>query len=176
MKKIDLTQKLCNVLNIVSKVIMYVSFIVSALLLVYLLITFVINAAFALDVLGSDLPSDLIDLQAYVALAIINIFASGLLAKSFSKYLKKELEDGTPFVKESAVMLRSVGIKGVVLTVVSSVLSIIILCVFMLIAKRNYFQGGLDFERTNFIGLSIVLIAISILLEAGCESIGKIEE
>ncbi|MBR4283023.1 MAG: hypothetical protein IKT35_04840, partial [Clostridia bacterium] len=38
--------------------------------------------------------------------------------------LKKELEDGTPFVKESAVMLRSVGIKGVVLTVVSSVLSI----------------------------------------------------
>ena len=174
MTKIDLTQKICYVLNIITKVIMFASFIVSALLLVFLLITFVINTA---NIFGlMDMPEDLIEQQAYIAVAIINILAAGIFSKYLSKYFKRELADGTPFVQESAVMLRSVGIKGVILHLISGVLSVIVLLIFRFVANLTNYTLDFNFEGTGTLGLSITFIALSIILEAGCEEIKKIKE
>ena len=174
MTKLDITQKICYVLNIITRIIMYVSFIVSALLFVFLLITFVINTA---NVFGlMDMPEDLIGQQAYIAVAIINILAAGIFSKYISKYFKRELADGTPFVQESAVMLRSVGIKGIVLHVISGVLSLVVLLIFHITANLKGNELDFDFEWTGTLGLSITFIALSIILEAGCEEIKKIKE
>ena len=174
MTKLDITQKICYVLNIITRIIMYVSFIVSALLLVFLLITFLINTANAFGLM--DKPEDLIESQAYIAVAIINIFAAGIFSKYISNYFKKELSDGTPFIQESAVMLRSVGIKGIILHVISAVLSLIVLLIFHFVANLTNYNLDFNFEGTGTLGLSITFIALSIILEAGCEEIKKIKE
>lgn len=173
MNKLELTQKICKVLSIITRIVMFASFIIAGLLLLYLLISLVVNTAFIYELIEVENINDIFDMQAYVIFSMVNIIASGVFAMLISRYLKKEIQDGTPFVKERVLELRKLGLKGIIISIITAVVSSILIAIFALITKHQHFENLTELEGSNFIGISLVFIVLSIILEAGCEEIEK---
>lgn len=108
----------------------------------------------------------------YAACAIGGIICIGeaIAAKYIENYFKLELNDGTPFVASSAQYLRKVGTIKIVVSVACTIVSMIVYKI-----MANAFGGAqnINIDNSLSIGLGIVLVIASIILEYGAEELNK---
>ena len=101
------------------------------------------------------------DLAALIADTIACAFGAVLLSFALS-YLTRELSDGTPFVDDTALQLRRLGVLTIVLPIVSIVLQMIPYAVFDLSAPDRLDNAG-------SVILGVVLILASLVFRYGAE-------
>lgn len=100
-------------------------------------------------------------LAALIADTIACAFGAVLLSFALS-YLTRELSDGTPFVDDTALQLRRLGVLTIVLPIVSVVLQMIPYAVFDLSAPDRLDNAG-------SVILGVVLILASLVFRYGAE-------
>lgn len=100
-------------------------------------------------------------LAALIADTIACAFFAVLLSVALS-YLTRELSDGTPFVDDTAIRLRRLGVLTIVLPIVSIVLQMIPYTVFDLSAPDRLDNAG-------SVMLGVVLILASVVFRYGAE-------
>lgn len=89
--------------------------------------------------------------------------AFGAVLLSFAlSYLTRELSDGTPFVDDTALQLRRLGVLTIVLSIVSVVLQMVPYAVFDLPAPDRL-------DNTGSVILGVVLILASLVFRYGAE-------
>ncbi len=90
-----------------------------------------------------------------------------ILSKAAQKYFKHELEVGTPFTMEGAKELKALGIKTILIPVISYAVAGIVWFVF----KRYLQMGGGEFDQdiTINLGLGIMFIIGSLLCKLGAQ-------
>ena len=89
-----------------------------------------------------------------------------ILAKSAVRYFTRELSAGTPFTPDGAKELMHLGIKTIVIPIVSTVLAGV---AYQVICRL--FTGVMDLDLDNFasVGLGVMLIVASLLCRYGAE-------
>ena len=110
------------------------------------------------------------------AVGFVLVLGEVFLAKAAQKYFKHELADGTPFTMQGARELKSLGIKTIVIPVISYVAAAIVYGVMVSVLQ----MGGdkFDMDITVNLGLGIMFIIGSLLCKLGAQQGGekKLEE
>ena len=174
MTKLEITQKIAYAFSIASQVVMIISFIAAGLLALFLLLVLTVDLSYPSNIFVSAGDLTLSEFTCVSLIGIVNVFIAGLFAKSINGYLKLEIADGTPFVKERARLLRRVGLEGIVYTLVAGVITGILAALFEIFGSSTKFEN-LDIELSNFIGLSIALLAISLILELAVSEMERLK-
>ena len=105
------------------------------------------------------------------ATGFVLILGEVFLAKFAQRYFKHELEAGTPFTLEGAKELKSLGIKAIVIPLISYAAASIVFA----IMSRFLQMGGGEFkvELTIDLGLGIMFIVGSLLCKLGAQQSGE---
>ena len=171
MKTLETIQKTCKVFHILAKVAMILSFVWAGLNAVGVVCCIIWHS------IGVD-PSSFIDVALFEENGGV-IKTIGVLSADFvfgltdgisflfaTQYLKKELEDGTPFTLEGADKVKSLGIKTIVMPLVAVIISAVIYASFGL-SQYEKFSNGAP------VVLGIALILVSLILRHGAELRGE---
>ena len=101
------------------------------------------------------------------AVGFVLILGEAILAKFAQRYFKRELEAGTPFTMEGAQELKSLGIKTILIPVISYAAAAAV----HVIMVRFLQMGGGEFksELTINLGLGLMFIIGSLLCKLGAQ-------
>ena len=108
------------------------------------------------------------------ATGFVLILGEAFLARAAQKYFRHELDSGTPFTMEGAKELKSLGIKTVVIPVVSYIAAAIVHEV--MVHPLQMGGGEFEVEITVNLGLGIMFIIGSLLCKLGAQQSGMKEE
>lgn len=160
MKSLKAVQSIAKVLKVLSKIglVLYIIGTVLCLASGAVLVameanedsTFVVSIR---EVLAEEYGFEL--WEAYIsafALAIGYAF-SCYLEFSICRYFKNELEDGTPFTYRGADELRNLGIKTIIVSVVSTICTTVLLGVFGL-------EGNFRIQYSFALGIGMILLSV----------------
>lgn len=160
MSSLEKVQKVMRVLQILSRIAMIVVYVSAGITLIgSILIGFgIASIPVVVDVVGLTKVQAVSILVAAAVVLVLN----GILLTWTYTYFKEELKEGTPFTVEGATRLKLLGIKNIVLAIVSS---IIIETVYQF---NNLVQWS-DFDSSDGVMLGICLILISLVFRYGAE-------
>ncbi len=166
MKTLETIQKTSKVFYYIIQVFMYLTFVWAGINLVGVICCLIWNST---GVPSSYIEGHLLDPNGGVVKTIGVLLAElvfgisdGFLLLHGTQYLKKELKDGTPFSKEGANELKSLGIKVILHTLVALIIVSIIYACFDLSLEENLSNGA-----AMIVGLALILG--SLVLRHGAE-------
>ena len=175
MKSLTIIQKTFHVFQILSKVLMTLSFVAAGLALLGVTCAQVWRNGGT--VVGADFEAMLsltntagLD-QMIAELLADTVFAltDGVLFLFAFLYFKSEQTDGTPFTQNGAKRIRNLGIKSIVLPIVAAIISAVIYGCFGLTRSE-------DWNNAGFILLGIMLILVSLVFRYGAELEENVKE
>ena len=177
-KTLHTIQKVAKLGKILSTII-FVICIVAAALCVAGAICWEEFGEFEITVLGGVTISSLVESETGMTGGVVTACAAGvvlllgeiILSKAAQKYFKHELEIGTPFTMEGAKELKKLGIKTILIPIISYAVAGITWFVF----KRYLQMGGGEYDQeiTINLGLGIMFIIGSLLCKLGAQQNGQ---
>ena len=178
-KTLHTIQKIAKLGKVLSTII-FVLCIVAAALCVAGAVCWQEFGDFEITVLGGVTISGLVESETGISEGgVVTACAAGfvlllgeiILSKAAQKYFKHELQTGTPFTMEGAKELKKLGIKTILIPVISYAAAGITWFVF-----RRYLQmGGGEYDQdiTINLGLGIMFIIGSLLCKLGAQQSGQ---
>lgn len=177
-KTLHTIQNIAKVGKVLSTIV-FVICIVAAVLWVAGAICWEEFGDFEITVMGGVTISGLVESETGMTGGVVTACAAGvvlllgeiILSKAAQKYFKHELEIGTPFTMEGAKELKKLGIKTILIPVISYAVAGIVWFVF-----RRYLQmGGGEYDQdiTINLGLGIMFIIGSLLCKLGAQQNGQ---
>lgn len=170
MKSLQTIQKTFGVFQVLTKIAMILSYVWAGLAALGLLCGIVWYCGGA--VLGVDRAllysltetGGLMEMIGVLLVDIILALTDGVLFSFALRYFKAEQTDGTPFTKQGAEQIKRLGIRTIILPLVSAILVAVLIAIFDL-------PKGAVGDWSNFtgIGMGIALILISLIFRYGAE-------
>lgn len=167
MKSLQTIQKTYSVFEIITKVALIVYFVNVGFLIIGLLFGIVFYNT------GAAIPSNLetlyhltetvsfLDMSGTLLAELVLVLTDAILFTYAHKYISQELKEGTPFTEKGATMVRQLGIKVIVMTLVATIIAAVIYASFGIDAT--------DVDNGASVILGIALILISLILSYGSE-------
>lgn len=164
METLNKIQKTVNVFKVLTLVAMILSFVTGLLLLTGIGIWHGVNEVGIID--KSDFSfAELMGYNENIAViwcAFVTVITDGILLAFTHSYLKHEIADGTPFTERGAAEIKKLGIRIIVLPIVSiSICGIICECYGIDPTK--------DYSNETSVVFGIALIIISMIFRYGAE-------
>lgn len=168
MKSLTTIQKTFRVFQILSKVLMILSFVAAGLALLGVTCAMVWRNGGT--VVGAQMEtmfsltntSGLEQMIAELLADAVFALTDGVLFLFAFLYFKAEQADGTPFTQSGADRIRNWGINSIVLPIVAAIIAAVIYGCFGLTRSEGWNNGG-------FVLLGIVLILASLVFRYGAE-------
>lgn len=166
MKTLKTIQTTCNVFRILAKAVMILSFVWAGLAAAGIICTIALkNGAAGLSAETMLFLTDSSTIAEMIGVLVADLvfgLADGILFLFVYRYFQREIADGTPFTAEGAGQLKQLGIKTIILPLVSSILAEIIYSACGVECKT-------DFSNGSFVVLGIVMILFALVLRSGAE-------
>ena len=170
MKSLQTIQKTFGVFQVLTKIAMILSYVWAGLAALGLLCGIVWYCGGA--VLGADRAllysltetGGLMEMIGVLLVDIILALTDGVLFSFALRYFKAEQADGTPFTKQGAEQIKRLGIRTIILPLVSAIQVAVVIAIFDL-------PNGTVGDWSNFtgIGIGIALILTSLIFRYGAE-------
>ncbi|MGN0167045.1 MAG: hypothetical protein ACI4AB_03295 [Acetatifactor sp.] len=170
MKSLQTIQKTFGVFQILTKIAMILAFVGAGLAVLGLLYVTAwyhggIAVGFDQDMLYFlTKTGEMKEILGVLIVDTITVLTDGILLAFAYSYLKAEQADGTPFTKSGAEQMKRLGIRTIVLPLVSVILIAILYGIFDL--PQN---SGSDWSNGFSVTMGIVLILTSLIFRYGAE-------
>lgn len=168
MKTLESIQKTCKVFKTLTKIAMILSFVCAGIALAGLLCGIawrtggnVIGISME-DALKLTRANELNQMIGELLSDVVYALTEGILLLFAYRYLKRELEDGTPFTAEGAKQVKRLGIQTIVMPLAAAILSAVICECFDLTCPGDWGNGA-------SLALGVALILFSLVLRHGAE-------
>lgn len=170
MKSLQTIQKTFRVFQILTKIAMILTFVWAGLSLLGMLCGAVWYCSGTVTGAGRDIlyflteTRGLAEMEGILLSDTIFALADGIVLVFAFRYFKMEQADGTPFTKQGAEEIKRLGIRVIVLPLVSVILSAIVCAVFQLPQNANG-----NWNSPAGIAIGIVFIIASLIFRYGAE-------
>jgi len=158
-KTLETIQKVSNVLKILSKIGYILCDVFAIICLACLAL-----AIFVPQVATAGIPIETI--YSYTVCGFIMLAGESILSRFSFKYFKHELEAGTPFTFEGAKELKKLGIRTIVIPLVTYIITAI---AYAIIASTYAGVDQMEFDTEISIGLGIGYIIMALICKYGAE-------
>lgn len=177
MKSLESIQKAFNVFKTLSKVGMVFCIVIASLCILGSLCVFVVSSGgHVFSLFGEPLDVYVVgnDYKESLATMLSPTFVLAgeaiLLGNSYH-YLKKEINDGTPFTHSGADSIRRLGIRYIYIPIISIVIATVIFEIFGIDSANDL----MDFSNVFSLTTGIILILASLIFNYGAELEEKVK-